>query len=191
MKVALKAWVSTQYQEPAKKKEQILDEMERLQAEMEDGTVTKVHLIKEIELETKLQKILRQIEEECRLRSRALWLKGGDQNTKFFQNQCRDRQRWNTIRELKKEDGTAVQGQAAISAEVRNFFEHLYNDEEHVPLCLMEDMASDIPSLISPQTKAQLESPILEEEVTKAIWSLHPDKAPGPDGFPICFYRTF
>ena len=35
------------------------------------------------------------------------------------------------------------------------------------------------------------ESPILEEEVTKAIWSLHPDKARGPDGFPICFYRTF
>ena len=41
--------------------------MERLQAEMEDGMVTKAHLIKEIELETKLQKMLRQIEEECRL----------------------------------------------------------------------------------------------------------------------------
>ena len=52
-------------------------------------------------------------------------------------------------------------------------------------------MASDIPSLISPQTKTHLESPIQEEEVTKAIWSLHLDKAPGPDGFPICFYRTF
>ena len=52
-------------------------------------------------------------------------------------------------------------------------------------------MVSDIPSLISPEEKIRLESPILEEEVKKAIWSLHPDKAPGPDGFPICFYRSF
>ena len=27
-----------------------------------------------------------------------------------------------------------------------------------------------------------------EEEVVVAIWSLHPDKAPGPDGFTIAFY---
>ena len=84
--------------------------MEHLQSEMEESTITKEHLVKEIELETKLQKILRQIEEEWRLRSRILWLKGGDQNTKFFQNQCRDRQRWNTIRELKSEDGSVIQG---------------------------------------------------------------------------------
>ena len=34
-----------------------------------------------------------------------------------------------------------------------------------------------------------LESPISEEEIKKAIWTLHLDKAPGPDGFPIRFYR--
>ena len=66
--------------------------MELLQAEMEVSMVTKEHLFKEIELESKLQKILRAEEEEWRLRSHIFWLKGGDQNTKFFQNQCRDRQ---------------------------------------------------------------------------------------------------
>jgi len=30
---------------------------------------------------------------------------------------------------------------------------------------------------------------ISEEEIVAAIWSLHPDKAPGPDGFTIAFYR--
>ena len=65
--------------------------MEILQAEMEVSTITKDHLIKEIELETNMQKILRQ-EEGWRLWSHILWLKGGDQNMKFFQNQCRDRQ---------------------------------------------------------------------------------------------------
>ena len=133
--------------------------MEALQAEMEENEITKEHLVKEIELKTSLQKILRQEEEGWRLWSRILWLKGGDQNTKFFQNQCRDRQRWNTIRELKNEDGTTITGQAAISTEVRNFFENLYNDEEYVSQEWMEEMVRDIPALISPEESLQLESP--------------------------------
>ena len=55
----------------------------------------------------------------------------------------------------------------------------------------MEEMVSDIPPLISHEDRLRLESPISEDEVKKAIWSLRPDKAPGPDGFPICFYRIF
>ena len=65
--------------------------MEALQVEMEVSEITKEHLVKEIELETSLQKILQQEEEGWRPQSCILWLKGGDQNTKFFQNQCRDR----------------------------------------------------------------------------------------------------
>ena len=97
MKAALKSWAKTQYKEPAEQKKIILKDMEHLQAEMEDSIITKDHLFKEIELEAKLQKILRDEGESWRLRSCVFWLKGGDQNTKFFQNQCRDRQRWNTI----------------------------------------------------------------------------------------------
>jgi len=32
---------------------------------------------------------------------------------------------------------------------------------------------------------------IEEEETQRAIWMLQPDKAPGPDGFPICFNITY
>eukprot|EP00253_Pinus_taeda_P017097 PITA_17097 len=37
----------------------------------------------------------------------------------------------------------------------------------------------------SPTTK------IKEEQIVEAIWSLQPNKVPGPDGFPICFYRDY
>ena len=36
-----------------------------------------------------------------------------------------------------------------------------------------------------------LSKEIEEEEIKRAIWSLHPEKLPGPDGFPICFFREF
>ena len=119
--------------------------MEALQVEMEVNEITKKNLVKEIELETSLQKILRQEEEGWRLQSRILWLKGGDQNTKLFQNQCRDRKRGNTLRELKNEDGTFITGQEAISLEVRTFFKHLYNDEEKVSQNTMEELSPTIP----------------------------------------------
>ena len=106
--------------------------MEALQVDMEESEITRGHLLREIELEKSLQTILRHEEEGWRLRSRVLWLKGGDQNTKIFQNQCRDRQRWNTMRELKNEDGTVIIGHVTISTKVRGFFESLYNNEEYV-----------------------------------------------------------
>ena len=72
-------------------KKNIVKEMEQLHREMEVNMITKEHLLKEIDLETRLQKTLRQEEEGWRLRSRIFWLKGGNLNTKFFQNQCKDR----------------------------------------------------------------------------------------------------
>ena len=36
----------------------------------------------------------------------------------------------------------------------------------------------------------QLVRPISEQEISDAIWSLQLDKAPGPNGFTIKFYRA-
>ena len=55
------------------------------------------------------------------------------------------------MRELKKEDGTVIIGQATIGIEVRGFFENIYNNEEEVSQENMEEMTRDMPSLISPE----------------------------------------
>jgi len=36
-----------------------------------------------------------------------------------------------------------------------------------------------------------LSKSFLEEEVKAAVWGLWPEKAPGPDGFPVFFYMIF
>ena len=53
----------------------------------------------------------------------------------------------------------------------------------------MAEMVKDIPQLIKPEDIEVLEAPISKEEIKKAIWSLHPDKAPMPDEFSIHLYR--
>ena len=99
---------------------------------MEQVEVIGELLLQEIELEKKLQTILKKEEESCRLWSRNLWILGGNQNTKFFHNHCKERQRRNIIREIKKDDETTITVQAEIISEVRFFFENIYNDEEEV-----------------------------------------------------------
>jgi hypothetical protein len=50
-------------------------------------------------------------------------------------------------------------------------------------------------SLISPRVSAtdnaSLEAPITKEEVRFALFQMHPDKSPGPDGFNPAFYQNF
>lgn len=36
-----------------------------------------------------------------------------------------------------------------------------------------------------------LEEVIMNEEIKRAAWDLGPNKAPGPNGFPIFFFREF
>jgi hypothetical protein len=52
-------------------------------------------------------------------------------------------------------------------------------------------LLDNIPDLISEHDNTQLVKEISEEEIIKAVWEMDPDKAPGPDGFPIRFYRHF
>ena len=52
-------------------------------------------------------------------------------------------------------------------------------------------MLSNIPSIVSEHENNQLVKDITEEEIIKEVWSLEPDKGPGPDGFPIIFYHSF
>ena len=53
----------------------------------------------------------------------------------------------------------------------------------------MEIMSKDIHSLIMDEDNEILDLPITEEEVHKVVWYLHSNKAPGPDGFSINFFR--
>ena len=69
------------------------------------STEAKDHLIK---LEIEKPKLLRKQEEEWRLKSRAIWPKAGDDNTKFFQQCARGGGNINTIWELRDKAGRVL-----------------------------------------------------------------------------------
>ena len=45
--------------------------------------------------------------------------------------------------------------------------------------------------LVSGEANAALVAPFAEEEVLAAIKGMNPSSAPGPDGLPVSFFKTF
>lgn len=79
--------------------------------------------------------------------------------------------------------------QAKIKDVARQHFKNILskNTEEED----YDDLLIHTPKIITEEMNLHLIKEIEMEEVIKAVWTLHPDKAPGPDGFSISFYRLF
>eukprot|EP00253_Pinus_taeda_P001755 PITA_01755 len=91
---------------------------------------------------------------------------------------------------IKSRKGQICKGFSQIKEAAERHFKHLYtagiqtNEEENA------DLLSNIPLLVNPEDNYVLIKPITEEEIIKVIWSMDSDKAPGPNGFTIHFYKT-
>ena len=101
MKVALKKWARKDFEEPTKQKINLQRDLAALQSIMEVEEVSTKHLKQEKELNIIILKVARKIEEGWRIKSRKMWLKGGDNNTEYFHKQTKVQQSYNSIKELK------------------------------------------------------------------------------------------
>lgn len=79
-----------------------------------------------------------------------------------------------------------------INDEFRDYITSLYSSETNAG---MQDFDSFFSSLEIPQVRSdiveQLEKPVTAIELVSAIKSMQAGKCPGPDGFPLEFYRCF
>jgi hypothetical protein len=80
-------------------------------------------------------------------RSRQEWLKAGDKNTKFFQTRASHRRRKNTVRRLRRQDGSWCDSNETMIQMAQDFYQQLYSSEgsdngEHI-LEMIQGMVSD------------------------------------------------
>ncbi|MCI33946.1 CNGC5-like protein, partial [Trifolium medium] len=96
-------------------------------------------------------------------------------------------QRAKKIEKLVNEENIEVNTQPEICEVAKNYFDQLFraNNTNHDPVL----------SLITPRVTQEdndrLVAPITREELKHALFQMHPDKAPGPDGFNPAFYQHF
>ena len=126
----------------------------------------------EKELKMRMLRASRQEEEELRLKSRQLWLKGGDNNTGYFHKQSKGRLSFNTIKELYDSNGNKIEGNEAIKRHIVQHFRNLYTDRDEMDPISQAELLSVIPSKISDDENEELMKPISEHEISDAIWTL-------------------
>ncbi|KAM6600853.1 hypothetical protein CsatA_020462 [Cannabis sativa] len=137
------------------------------------------------EAETELFEVLTQKEVFWRQRSKQLWLQEGDKNSKFFHATASSRRRMNAIDKLQCEDGSWVDWESGLSDVMCSYFQNLFTSSN----CTMDDVLDGISATVTSTQNDSLLQPLTDEEVKDALFQMHPDKSPGPDGMTPGFYQ--
>ena len=120
--------------------------------------------------------------------SRVLWLKHGDNNTKFFHFRASKRHRRNLICGIKDESyAQQVQSEAIASVLIR-YYQDVFATSNPNPHMVFFD---HIPIVITNDMNATLTRTFLESKIVTALKQMAPLKAPSPDKMPPLFYRHF
>lgn len=140
-----------------------------------------------MDLKEKLSSILLQENSYWSQRAKNFWLRDGDTNSKFFHASATARKKRNKICRLKDDNGAWVESQQGLCDIAYNYFSNIYQARQG-------DCAPIISCLhrcISDDDNGVLTTPFTEEEFRRAIFNMHPDKSPGPDGLNPGFYQRF
>ena len=116
--------------------------------------------------------------------SRITWLRAGDAPTAFFQAKINSRRRKNHIHSLQTETGVATaHGDKATIAHA-HFLQLLGTRRPRS--CSINWDSIQLPSV----QNAGLDNPFTESEVWEVIMASPSEKAPGPDGYTMLFFRA-
>eukprot|EP00253_Pinus_taeda_P004732 PITA_04732 len=163
--------------------------VEGVQLRIEEYGLLQQNKEQESVLYAQLSHINREEETEWRLKSRQLWLQGGDKNTTYFHKQATSRKLRNNVSTILDNEGNLHNTQETIrkaaSKNYRDLLTETKGAEDY------SDLLQHLPKGVTKEMNDNLSKEIEEEEIKRAIWNLHPDKVPGPDGFPIYFFRVF
>ena len=167
------------------KSHQLLAELCVLETVVESRSLSSNERIQQERLVTEWERNSLLEEISWRQKSRELWLKEGDKNTKFFHKVANSHRRYNTISSLMV-NGDLTTDQQVIADCITQFYTGLYSEESGWRPKL-DNFAF---SMISTEDAAWLERPFGEEEVVGVLKAFNGDKAPGPDGFPMAFFQS-
>lgn len=144
-----------------------------------------------IELYATKRKILKEHEEVWRLRSRAIWLLEGDDNTNFYHKFANGRKAINTIWQLSNEQGHIVNNFPQLDSLVNSHFKQTYRAPLVVNRGEIIQIAQLFPHFVDQEASRELTKEITIGEVEATIKWFKRDKSPGLDDWLIEFYQVF
>jgi len=135
--------------------------------------------------------ILKDREESWRLQSREIWLKEGDNNTKFHHKYANGKKTINTIWELKNKHGQAIQSFHELVAQENSHFKDIYKAPNIATRAEVMRISQLFPKFVDQEVDQELTREVTLDELEGTLKWLKKDKSSGPDGWTVEFYIAF
>ena len=139
-----------------------------------------------ITIEGRRNTLLLEREDIWRLKSRAIWLECGDDNTKSFHDYARGRKASNSFWSFMDEHGATQSSFDEKDKIGVAHFENLFKASPQASIVEFIRVAQLVPKFVEEEYNLSLMEEV-EEELKVARHSFQKDKSPGPDGWTIEF----
>lgn len=126
-------------------------------------------------------------EEYWKQRSRHLWLSLGDKNTAYFHAATKARKARNKLSILEGENGEIYYEEDQIADTITSYFKTIFTSSNN-------DCAMTVNRALQPKVTDAMNEQLIQistaAEIKVGMFSIHPDKASGPDGFSASFFQS-
>ncbi|XP_074266876.1 uncharacterized protein LOC141590167 [Silene latifolia] len=127
-------------------------------------------------LVAEISELRRQEEQYWRQRSRALWLRDGDKNTKFFHMRAGERKRKNSIAKLIDDEGVTRMGDEEVGVVANGYFTELFSTTNPSN---DETIFQGFETRVTSDMNDMLKRDYCEDDIIEALNQMHPLKARG------------
>lgn len=124
-------------------------------------------------------------EDYWKQRSRQTWLALGDRNTAYFHASTKGRRARNRLTVIEDASGTPLFEDEQIATVISDYYSHIFTSTNPPAAELVQQA---LPPCISEELNDIITAPPSIQEIKEAMFSIHPDKGPGPDGFSSSFF---
>ncbi|XP_019096517.1 PREDICTED: uncharacterized protein LOC104768075 [Camelina sativa] len=114
------------------------------------------------------------------------WMKLGDKNSKYFHALTKQRRARNRITGLFNRDDIWSTEDVDICHTAVSYFEDLFTSTNPENF---EEVLREVNTVITAEDNEWLTGPATEAEVKSTLFTMHPDKAPGPNGMTALFFQ--
>jgi len=134
---------------------------------------------------------LKEQEDLWRIRSRATWVKSGDQNNKFFHQFSNQRRNRKFIWEIADNSGTIHKDQKAIADEVVKYFKNFFKPSTHDITEEQVRVANLYPKMLDINEAEELYKHVTLTELEAILKMFKKEKSSGRDGWSVEMYLHF
>ncbi|GJU58525.1 hypothetical protein Tco_1236291 [Tanacetum coccineum] len=186
LKKAIRVWVNTQKSSQSASVHELKSKLNLIDSKIDKGDVNADLLVTRMSIMKQLQETNYLESRDHFQKAKIHWAVEGDENSKFFHGIV-NKKRANLAVKGVMVDGDWVDDPIRVKEEFHDYFATRFCETE--PSSGYIDF--NFPNKISGDQLADIESPISNDEIRRAVWGCGENKSPGPDGFSFEFFRKF